>query len=107
MPFDPALPVADSVISSAELRNQFNGLKTIIDSIPAGATVDQLNDVVNMLSQDMNAIADNLGVQLADTARNPVNVSPLSLTISDPPTQAEVQAIALRLDDLIGNLQRP
>src|ERR1041385_2561957 len=36
MAFDPTLPVANSPIASAELRNQFNGLKTLIDeSIPA------------------------------------------------------------------------
>src|SRR3989442_7670649 len=36
MPFNPALPVTNSLIISSELRDQFNGLKTLIDdSIPA------------------------------------------------------------------------
>src|SRR5262245_61438669 len=36
MAFDPALPVTNSPILSAELRNQFNGLKDLIDdNIPA------------------------------------------------------------------------
>ncbi len=36
MPFDPALPLHGSEIESAELRDQFNGLKTLIDAVPAG-----------------------------------------------------------------------
>lgn len=32
MAFDPALPVADSEIESEELRNQFNGLKALLDA---------------------------------------------------------------------------
>jgi len=107
MPFNPALPVTNSPVSSAELRNQFNGLKAIIDAIPPGATVDQLNDAVNALNQDMIAITDNLGNQLLDTARNPVNVSPIDVNVSDPPTQAEIVNLGLKLNELIGNLQRP
>ena len=36
MPFDPALPATNSEILSAELRSQFNGLKTLLDAVPAG-----------------------------------------------------------------------
>ena len=36
MPFDPNLPANGSQVRSAELRNQFNGLKTLIDAVPAG-----------------------------------------------------------------------
>jgi hypothetical protein len=36
MPFDPTKPATNSLIASAELRDQFNGLKTLIDeNIPA------------------------------------------------------------------------
>src|SRR2546422_10868232 len=36
MPFNPTLPAPNSLIVSAELRDQFNGLKTLIDdNIPA------------------------------------------------------------------------
>lgn len=31
-------------------------------------------------------------------------VDPLSLTVSDPPTQAEVQSIADKVDELIGKV---
>jgi hypothetical protein len=36
MAFDPTLPLTGSEVSSAELRNQFNGLKDCIDAVPAG-----------------------------------------------------------------------
>jgi hypothetical protein len=36
MPFDPSLPHTDSEMRSEEMRNQFTGLKTLIDAIPAG-----------------------------------------------------------------------
>ena len=86
MPFNPALPAANSPVSSVELRHQFNGLNSDIQG---------------------KAFEDDCVNRFTDTARNPVNVSPVNLTISDPPTQAEVQAIASKLDELIGNLMRP
>jgi hypothetical protein len=36
MPFDPTKPADHSEIDAAELRNQFNALKALIDSLPAG-----------------------------------------------------------------------
>jgi hypothetical protein len=44
---------------------------------------------------------------IADTARNPTTLTPLNMTVSDPPTQAEVQQIASQLDALLAELQRP
>ena len=37
--FDPNLPAPNSRIRSAELRDQFNGLKELIDAVPAGTPV--------------------------------------------------------------------
>ena len=37
---------------------------------------------------------------------NPAGVSGLGLTVSNPPTQAEVQALADKLDELIATLAR-
>jgi len=34
MSFDPNIPLTDSEMKSAEMRDQFNGLKTLIDAIP-------------------------------------------------------------------------
>jgi hypothetical protein len=44
--------------------------------------------------------------EIANTAQNPINLSPLNLPISDPPTQSEVEAIVTKLNELLTALQR-
>ena len=83
MPFDPTLPVNNSLISSSELRNQLNGLKSLIDNVG--------NDLTN---------------EIATTAVNPA-VNVLSQSISNPPTQAQVLAIQNKLNELINAITRP
>jgi hypothetical protein len=41
-----------------------------------------------------------LAAEIAGTARNPSGVAPLNMSVSDPPTAAEVQAIANKVDEL-------
>jgi hypothetical protein len=83
MPYDPSLPAANSPVSSAELRAQFNGLKTLLDGLPTSGAMSA-------------AIAAN--------SSPPVALAPLNLTVSNPPTQAQVQALANKLDELINAL---
>ena len=83
MPFDPTLPANNSPIVSAELRNQLNALNDTINDCVAG--------LPDTIAQNAAASVDNL--------------NPLSLTISNPPTQAQVQAIANALADLINALR--
>src|SRR5690349_4868170 len=85
MPYDPTKPVNGSLIVSAEMRNQFAGLKDLIDAKPSTEVVD-------------NAI-------FVKAANNIDGFEPLSLTISNPPTQGQVQAIVTALNDLITALQ--
>lgn len=85
MSFDPTLPLANSPVSSAELRSQFNGLQTNIQS---------------------KAFEDDCVGRLAMTAVNPTAVAGLGMVVSDPPTQAEVQALADKLDELMTVLKR-
>ncbi len=87
MAFNPDLPVANSEILSAELRDQFNGLKELVDARPT-------ND-------------DVLGAIRVRCAANVDDVPPLELAISDPPTQSQVQAIYDQLEYLRTMLQRP
>ena len=87
MPFDPTLPVDHSPIVAAELRNQFNGLN---DSLLALPSMSDINDVIQ-----------------ANLAAKAATVATLNLTVSNPPTQAEMQAIADKLDELITLLQQP
>ena len=83
MPFDPTLPVNNSLISSSELRNQLNGLKSSIDNVEV-----ELNNAI------------------PGTAVNPA-VNLLGQSISNPPTQAQVQAIQNKLNELINAITRP
>ncbi len=46
------------------------------------------------------------GKQMPNCAANANGVATLGLTVSNPPTQAEVQAIADKLDELINALRR-
>ncbi|MBL9160355.1 MAG: hypothetical protein JNJ70_22930 [Verrucomicrobiales bacterium] len=43
---------------------------------------------------------------LQTTSANSNGVSPLTISITDPPTQSEVQAIVSKLDELINALRR-
>jgi len=47
-----------------------------------------------------------LDAAIAGTAQNPSGIAPLALTISDPPTQGEVQAIMDAYNALLAALQR-
>jgi hypothetical protein len=87
MPFDPTLPVNNSLVASSESRNQFTGLKALMDF-------------------NANAATNALSAAINGTAMNP-SVDVLSQTISNPPTQAQVQAIQNKLNELINAITRP
>ncbi|HSU55505.1 MAG TPA: hypothetical protein VLT36_15730, partial [Candidatus Dormibacteraeota bacterium] len=79
MPFNPALPANNSPVSSSELRDQFTGLKDYVD------------DVAN----DLNM---NIGDAVTNNAAGPVQlISELALTVSNPPTQAQMQQVVDKL----------
>ncbi len=125
MAYNPNLPLDDSLMVAGQMRNQFNGLKTLIDNAPpgppgpagpqgpagaigeagpegpegpAGATGPQ--------GPQGEVSAQQLDSAILGTARNPASVFPLSMAVSDPPTQAEVQAIVSKLDELIAATRR-
>jgi hypothetical protein len=167
MPFDPNLPAPGSPNSSAEMRDQLNALKDLIDAVPTlnaaqvdgvtplppgsmpaasvsvsgntlhftfdlpqgidSAVVDSVSSVspTDPASVSLSLIGTTLhfsfsiprgfdgangppgevsnatlNAEIAGTARNPSGVAPLNMTVSDPPTAAEVQAIANKVDEL-------
>lgn len=83
MPFDPLKPAAASPLSSAEMRAQLTALKALIDSQGAQLTA-----------------------AIATTSANSNSVANVSLSISNPPGQDEVQTLANKLDELINALRR-
>ncbi len=74
MAFDPTLPKANSPIASAELRDQFNALNDRLSG---------LEDISNNFAMSTNGVEQ------------------LSLAISNPPTQAEVQALRDKINEML------
>ena len=85
MSFNPNLPANDSPIVAPELRDQFNGLQENIDA----------------KAYDSACVA-----RLNTTALNPLSVQPLNLVVSNPVTQAEVQNLANKVDEMLLALKR-
>ena len=90
MPFDPTLPAFHSVNSSAEMRGQLTSLKALIDALAA--------QIASLQAQ--------LTAGIAGTSSNTNGVALPGLIVSDPPTQAEMQALADKQEELITTLRR-
>ena len=144
MAFDPTKPANATKIVAAELRSQFNGLKTLIDAIPAGPAGPagpvgpafsniQIGSVTtgtpgSPAGAQVNVFGSNvelsftipagdtgapgevsnstLAGEISGTARNPNSVAPIPFTVSNPPTQGELQAVVDKVNELIASLQR-
>ena len=88
MAFDPNKPTANTITDAVEMRSQLNGLNDNINNVAV-----QVN---NMMTPDDITDAIN-----ANSANNVNGVAPLTLTISNPPTQAQVQAIVTAYNTLL------
>ena len=100
MPFDTTLPVEDTELDAAQMRDQFNGLNDLITglSVQSDNLANQINDLPHFIDLDE---------QITAKAAGPCEqVNPLAMTVSNPPTQAQVQAIANKLDELLARLKR-
>ena len=86
MPFDPDFPPDHQELNAAPFRDQFNGLNNKIDEC---ATQVSLNDAI-----------------ISGSAGNCDGVANLTLTVSSPPTQAQVQAIADTLNAFLTAAKR-
>ena len=85
MPFDPSKPADHSPLVSAVMRSQLTSLNADIQT---------------------RTTAAGLAAAIDGTSNNSNLVETLSMGVSDPPTQAEVQTIADKIDDLINALRR-
>ena len=112
--FNPALPLDHSLIVAVELRDQFNGLAAMIDEIPVGLPgpegpegpqgeqgVQGAQGETGPQGPQGEVTYTELNNAIATTARNLNAVQPLSIPISDPPTQAEVQALMDKINEVI------
>jgi hypothetical protein len=126
MSYDPTLPANNSEIVSAELRNQFNGLKAFIDAqdtviAAQDAAIAQQDTLIETqqamidaqaaLINGLQSRADDLQAQI--TAMPAVlggakNIDGFVLStdeISDPPQKAEVEDIQGQLVNLVQALK--
>ncbi len=126
MPFDPALPAAGAPLSSRVMRDQLTALNDAIAAVPAGPEGPEgpvgptgppgpdgppgpsggPPGPEGPQGPPGEVTQAALDAAIATTALNPSGVAPLSLTISDPPTQAEVQAVVDAYNALLAALLR-
>ena len=86
MAFDPTKPVEDSPLDAAEMRDQFNGLKALIDAQQAQITA--------------------LQAAVAGKASMP-QMGGFNPDIHDPPTTADLVAFSDGINQLLQELQNP
>lgn len=80
MAFNPNLPANNSPIVSQELRDQFNGLKALIDG----------------LQSQINALQSALNTKVSRASMGEFDPG-----FSDPPTLADLQNIQAVINDMI------
>ena len=93
---------------------QIGSVTTGTPGSPAGAQVNVFGNNVELSftipAGDTGAPGEvsnaTLAGEIAGTARNPSSVAPIPFTVSNPPTQAELQAVVDKVNELIGALAR-
>src|SRR2546428_4144956 len=103
MPFDPTKPAPGDDLDAVLVRDQLNALKALIDALETGkASAADLQT----LALNFGNFINQVNTEFATTSSNSNGVSLMNSTVSDPPNQAQVQAISAKLDELIAALRR-
>jgi hypothetical protein len=121
MPYDPNFPASHAELTSPAFREQFNGLRDLIDSIPVGPQGEPGPEGPQGPPGDPGgpqgppgpagppgadgevtnaAMSDAIDTAIGGTAQNPSGIAPFGGSFSDPPTQAEMQAFAAYVETL-------
>jgi hypothetical protein len=110
----PGPPFASAVVDGvttldpnepASVDSTFDGTTVHFTfGIPRGADGNQ--GAEGSQGQPGEVTLQQLADEIANTSNNVNHVTPLGLAVSDPPTQAEVQQLADKLDELINALWR-
>ena len=103
MPFNPTLPLAGLQVNSADLRDQFNGLKDLIDA--QAAQISALETAMATVLAQLPNLVTQADVEPI-TANNIDGVSELTLTLSDPPVTSELEQVLSKLNEAIAGLHR-
>jgi hypothetical protein len=114
MPFDPNYPPLNAPLQSAPLRGQFNSLKALIDAIPAGppgppgptgpqgASGPQGEQGPEGPQGPPGEVTfADLNGAIAGTSNSTNGVDFFNGSFSDPPTAAECQALANKVNEML------
>ncbi len=112
IPAGPAGPAGP--VGPAFSNVQIGSVTTGTPGSPAGAQVNVFGSNVELSftipagdTGPMGEVSNStLANEISGTARNPNSVAPIPFTVSNPPTQAELQAVVDKLNELIASLQR-
>ncbi len=112
VPAGPAGPAGP--VGPAFSNIQIGSVTTGTPGSPAGAQVNVFGNNVELSftipAGDTGAPGEvsnsTLASEISGTARNPNSVAPIPFTVNNPPTQAELQAVVDKLNELIASLQR-
>jgi hypothetical protein len=89
MPFDPTKPATNAPVASAELRDQLNGLKDLIDAIPPPELTQA-----------------ELDAAIAGSSANSNGVSTLGMSAGGSYDPSQFQTVIDKIDELINALGR-
>lgn len=128
--FDPNLPQENTVADAAQMRSQFNGLKALIDAVPAGppgpqgpqgpqgdpggppgpegpigptGPVGPQGPPGEVTQTDLNNAELNM---LSQSSANSNGVNTLGLTADGTYSASQMQDVLNKLDELINALRR-
>ena len=123
MPFDPAVPEYQAELTSVMFRDQFNGLKALVDAqasviaavqAQAGAQAAQITALQTQVAALQAALAQKPGAQevqaiiAANAARNVDGVGQLPPPWDmNPPSREEFDAATTKINELIAGLGHP
>lgn len=99
--FDPALPLDGSLIVAEVLRDQFNGLNTLIGQRATPADVDAA-----MVAAVTSAVAQASSQILPQTSNVSNGVSTMNTSAYSYDEQWQMQLVMDKLDELINALRR-
>jgi|JI6StandDraft_1071083.scaffolds.fasta_scaffold01395_3 hypothetical protein len=116
MPYDPSFPADGVLIESLPFRDQFHGLKDLIDAVPAGPPGPEgaqgppgpAGPPGEVTTVDLNnAISAALTAAAADSSANSNAVSLLGETADSSYNQPQIQNLINKVDELLTAMRRP
>ena len=102
MPYDPNFPPHNADLISAEFRAQFNGIKALIDAVPAGPPGPQGTQGDVSSQQLADGITAALATAAANSSASTNGVATLDTPFSnDPPTLTDIEVLRVKMNELI------